>query len=53
MKAIPTGKLCLNCHGQAIKPDVVKLLDKYYPGDGARGFGEGDLRGAFTIIQPM
>lgn len=49
MKAIPTQELCLNCHGTAIKPEVAASLDKYYPGDQARGFREGDLRGAFTL----
>jgi hypothetical protein len=36
-----------------LKPEVVEKLDKYYPDDKARGFQVGDLRGAFTIRQPM
>lgn len=52
MKAIPTGKVCLSCHGQAIKPEVIAKLNKDYPQDKARGFKLGDIRGAFTITQP-
>jgi hypothetical protein len=54
MKAIPTAaKPCLACHGSKIKPEVTALLDKHYPGDKARGYKPGDIRGAFTITQPM
>jgi hypothetical protein len=53
MKAIPTGELCLNCHGSDIAPDVVERLDALYPEDKARGFSVGDIRGAFRIIKPL
>ena len=54
MKAIPTAaKPCLACHGGKIKPEVASLLDEHYPGDKARGYKPGDIRGAFTITQPM
>ena len=53
MKAIPTGKVCLQCHGSEIDPNVDETLKKFYPHDQARGFKEGDIRGAFTITQPM
>ncbi len=53
MKAIPTGKVCLKCHGSMIDPDVEAALKQSYPRDKARGFKEGDIRGAFTITQPM
>jgi hypothetical protein len=53
MKAIPTGELCLNCHGGAeVKPEVAAKLAEFYPDDQARGFKVGDIRGAFTIVQP-
>ena len=52
MKAIPTGKVCLNCHGAKLKPEVVNRLKELYPRDKARGFKTGDIRGAFTISQP-
>jgi len=52
MKAIPTGALCLNCHGENIKPEVDAKLKELYPNDQARGFKEGDLRGAFTLAKP-
>lgn len=54
MKAIPTAeKPCLACHGAKIRPEVAKILDRLYPQDQARGFRAGDIRGAFTITQPM
>ena len=50
MKAIPTGKVCLNCHGGAeVKPEVEKKLHELYPSDKARGFKVGDIRGAFVL----
>jgi len=54
MKAIPTAERpCLTCHGGQIAPAVTAVLDRRYPGDQARGFKAGDIRGAFTITQPM
>ena len=53
MKAIPTGELCLACHGSSLQPKLAEKLDALYPQDKARGFKAGDIRGAFTIIQPM
>ncbi|MGO8915472.1 MAG: DUF3365 domain-containing protein [Stellaceae bacterium] len=49
MKAIPTGELCLSCHGNALTPEVAARLKALYPQDAATGFKLGDLRGAFTI----
>jgi len=53
MKAIPTAELCLVCHGEAISPDVAAAIDKGYPGDKARGYKLGDIRGAFTLSKPL
>jgi hypothetical protein len=52
MKAIPTGELCLVCHGAALSPEVSAKLQTLYPDDRATGFRVGDIRGAFTITQP-
>ena len=52
MKAIPTGAICLNCHGTVIPPDIASKLDEAYPDDEARGYYLGDIRGAFTITWP-
>jgi len=49
MAAIPTAKVCTQCHGNDIKPAVLDLLHKYYPNDLATGFKVGDLRGAFSV----
>ncbi len=53
MKAIPTGKVCLNCHGADLKPEVAAKLDEMYAKDNARGFKAGDLRGAFTLSKSL
>ena len=53
MKAIPTGELCLTCHGKEIAPDLAARLAKLYPEDRATGFSHGEIRGAFSITQPM
>jgi len=53
MKAIPTGEVCLKCHGTDIAPAVKAKLQELYPNDMATGFKLGDIRGAFTITQPM
>lgn len=52
MKAIPTASLCLTCHGTNVDPELRAHLDALYPDDAAVGYNEGDIRGAFTIIQP-
>ncbi|MBT8047498.1 MAG: DUF3365 domain-containing protein [Xanthomonadales bacterium] len=49
MKAIPTGGLCLQCHGTQIAPEVADKLSEIYPQDKATGFKPGDLRGAFVV----
>jgi len=53
MKAIPVAKLCLNCHGRKIKPDIKNALKKKYPEDKATGFNKGDIRGAFTLSKKL
>jgi hypothetical protein len=53
MKAIPTGEVCLKCHGTNIDPNVITKIESLYPDDQARGFKKGDIRGAFSVIQPM
>jgi hypothetical protein len=52
MKAIPTQAICLTCHGgDNVAPEVAAAIERYYPDDRARGFSEGDLRGAFTLVK--
>jgi hypothetical protein len=53
MKAIPTAELCLVCHGTQMAPETVAALDDAYPGDLARGYRVGDLRGAFSLSKPQ
>lgn len=53
MKAIPTGQVCLNCHGHSITPELADRLDELYPNDKARGFSVGQLRGAFSLSKQL
>ena len=53
VKAIPTGKVCLACHGAKVKPAVEARLKELYPDDQARGFKMGDMRGVFTLSKPL
>ena len=53
MKAIPTGEVCLACHGRDITPEVAAALDERYPDDMARGYSLGDVRGAFSLSKPL
>jgi hypothetical protein len=53
MKAIEVMDLCLNCHGEDVKPEIRRILAQLYPNDQARGFKQGDLRGAFTLAKPL
>jgi hypothetical protein len=50
----PDAKMpCLKCHGENLDPKVAAKLDALYPHDQARGYKAGDVRGAFTVRQPM
>ena len=51
--AIPADAPCLTCHGDKIDPAVGAKLKTLYPQDQATGYKQGDIRGAFTITQPM
>ena len=53
MKAIPTGKICLMCHGTEISPQIEEVLTGLYPADRAKGYGEGDIRGAFVVTRQL
>ncbi|MDQ7016003.1 MAG: DUF3365 domain-containing protein [Gammaproteobacteria bacterium] len=53
MKAIPTGPICLQCHGEKLEPAVQMRLNTLYSEDQAKGYKLGDIRGAFTLSQTM
>lgn len=53
MKAIPTAGLCLACHGAEVTPEVEARLKELYPEDKARGYKEGDIRGAFSFVEVL
>lgn len=55
MKAVPTGAVCLACHGPAdkIASEVKDQLAVEYPHDKATGYSEGQIRGAITIKRPL
>ena len=53
IKAIETEKVCLVCHGENIADPIKTKISELYPNDVATGFKEGDIRGAFSIIEPL
>lgn len=53
MKAIPTGGLCLQCHGEDLDPAVAGRIEELYPDDRATGFKAGDIRGAFVVTRKI
>lgn len=55
MKALPTGELCLNCHGpsERMAPAVKARLSEIYPEDKATGYTPGEIRGALTLKRPL
>ncbi len=53
MKAIPTGGLCLNCHGSKLAEPVKTRLAELYPNDQATGYEAGQIRGAFTLTKSV
>ena len=53
MQAIPTGKVCLACHGQQVEPGLLQRIQTNYPDDSATGFTLEDIRGAFTLSKEL
>jgi hypothetical protein len=51
MKAVPTGDVCLKCHGTQLAPEVAQVLADIYPEDRATGYNVGDIRGAFVVTR--
>lgn len=51
MKAIPTGDVCLTCHGTAVPANVTAKILELYPDDKATGYHKGEIRGAFSFKQ--
>jgi hypothetical protein len=52
MSAILVQPPCLVCHGENLAAPVARKIDELYPGDEARGYRLGELRGAFSITWP-
>lgn len=55
MKALPVGRLCLNCHGplESLSPEVKERLATDYPHDRGTGYSLGQVRGAVTVKRPL
>jgi hypothetical protein len=49
MAAIETGAVCLVCHGENLADAISDQLQADYPHDRARGYAQGDIRGAFSL----
>ena len=52
MQAQVVEGVCLNCHGEALNPDVRAAIADYYPDDSATGYKLGEIRGAVTLTSP-
>ena len=52
LRPIVVIEACLGCHGtpERIDPEVRGLIEERYPEDRALGYGEGDLRGAISVL---
>lgn len=53
IKAIPTAEVCTVCHGEVLGSEISEELYHLYPGDTARGFSVGDIRGAFSLRKTL
>ena len=53
MKALPTGDVCLKCHGSNIGADVQAKITELYPEDKATGYEKGQVRGAIVILKSL
>ena len=53
IKPIPTGEVCLKCHGSNISSDLRSKIKELYPNDEAIGFKVGEIRGAFSVTMPL
>lgn len=53
IQAIPTGQLCLTCHGTELTPKLSAKIRELYPTDQATGYKEGDMRGVFTLSKKL
>ncbi len=53
MKAIPTGNVCLTCHGSNLTKPIQEALKEHYPNDTATGYSKGQIRGAFSFSKTL
>jgi hypothetical protein len=53
VKAIPTGPVCVTCHGENVAPELKQKISALYPRDQATGYKEGDMRGVFTLKKTL
>jgi hypothetical protein len=49
LRPIVMTEACLVCHGETLDPRIKLLLGQEYPDDGATGYGEGQLGGAYSV----
>ena len=54
-KPMQMAAVCLSCHGDPATMDenLLATLDQHYPNDMARGYSEGDFRGAIRVKIPL
>jgi hypothetical protein len=50
---ILTNEMCLQCHGvknEVVQPETLAMLSELYPEDKATGYGDGEVRGIWSIV---
>lgn len=50
MRAIPTGEVCLTCHGSKVSPNVFATLNMLYP---VVGYSARDVSAAFVYVKSL
>lgn len=53
MQVIETKQVCLICHGENIAPVSADKIFELYPDIKATKYKLGDIRGVFSIVQPL
>jgi len=47
VEPIYVKQICLTCHGENLRPELLERLASLYPEDNARGYSTGEFRGLF------
>lgn len=53
LRPVSIGEPCMVCHGDAIEARILKLLAQEYPLDGATGYYETEIVGAYSVRKAL